>query len=210
VTEITNGVRSVLARPAVYELWSWLVGAEHAWRTWIEECVRPQPGDRILDLGCGPGQLVALLPNGVSYLGIDISADYVARARERCGCHARFEVADATTFNAGASRFRLVLAYGVLHHLDDNQAMGLLDGAARALESTGRVVTVDPVYVPDQSAAARAIIARDRGQHVRTRGGYAQLAQDRFSDVNVVVRHDLLRIPYSHCILDCSTAGKPA
>jgi SAM-dependent methyltransferase len=210
VTETTRGVRSVLARPAVYELWSRLVGAEHAWFTFIEDYVRPQPGDRILDLGCGPGQLLALLPKGVTYLGIDISPQYIARARQRFGAQARFEVGDATKFDAEASRFKLVLAYGVLHHLDDTQTLGLFESAARALESTGRLVTVDPVYAPDQSRAARAIISRDRGQHVRTRDEYARLARDRFSGVTDVVRHDFLRIPYSHCILECSAAGVKA
>ncbi|MGH3264643.1 MAG: hypothetical protein ACRDNS_21920, partial [Trebonia sp.] len=98
----------------------------------------------------------------------------------------------------------LVLAFGVLHHLDDRQAKEALRLAARGLARDGRVVTVDPVYAPGQSHVARAIIARDRGQHVRTLDAYEALAREAFSTVQAVVRHDLLRMPYSHCILESS------
>jgi SAM-dependent methyltransferase len=210
MTEVTSGIRSVLSRPVVYEVWSRLVGGEHGRSTLIREYARPRPADRILDLGCGPGELLAYLPGGVSYLGVDISPDYIARAREQYGTRAEFRVGDATAFDPGDDRFDLVLAFGVLHHLDDDQTGGLLRAAARAVDPGGRVVTVDPVHAQGQSRAARAIISRDRGQHVRTGEGYAALAREVYPTVNSVVRHDLLRIPYSHCILQCASGAASA
>jgi SAM-dependent methyltransferase len=207
MSEITSGVRSVLARPGVYELWSRLVGGEHGRTALLEQYARPQPDERILDLGCGPGELLAYLPHGVDYLGVDLSADYIARARERHGDRAQFEVGDATKFDlAGRARFGLVLAFGVVHHLDDRQAQGLFEGAGRALSSGGRLVTVDPVFAEGQSRLAQAIIERDRGQHVRDEEGYASIARAAFENVAVTIRHDLLRIPYSHCVLECTVA----
>lgn len=210
MTEITSGIRSVLSRPVVYEVWSRLVGGEHGRSTLISEYARPGPADRILDLGCGPGELLAYLPPGVSYLGVDISKEYIARAREQYGARAEFRAGDATAFDPDADRFDLVLAFGVLHHLDDDQARGLLRAAAAAVDPDGRVVTVDPVYAPGQSRAARAIISRDRGRHVRTGGSYVALAREVYPTVNSVVRHDLLRIPYSHCILQCASEAVSA
>lgn len=204
MTEITRGIRSILSRPAVYELFSRLVGGERTRRTLVGQYVRPSAGDRILDIGCGPGELVTLLPADVRYVGVDISAAYIERARDRFGSRAEFHVGDATTFSPGERRFDLVLAMGVLHHLDDAQAEDLLQMAARALAPNGRVVTVDGVYAPGQSRIARAIIARDRGQHVRALDGYEALAGESFSTVHSVVRHDLLRMPYSLCILESS------
>jgi hypothetical protein len=96
----------------------------------------------------------------------------------------------------------LVTALGVLHHLDDAQAHDLFRGAANALKLDGRVVTVDPTFAPGQSRAARAIIARDRGQHVRTMTSYPTLAASLFTSVRSVMRYDLLCIPYSHCIIE--------
>jgi hypothetical protein len=67
------------------------------------------------------------------------------------------------------------------------------------------MVTVDPVFEPGQHRIARTVISRDRGQHVRTKERYAELARTAFGEVGVTVRHDLLRFPYSHCILECRT-----
>jgi SAM-dependent methyltransferase len=163
-----------------------------------------------LDLGCGPGELLEYLPADVSYLGVDISPEYVERARQRHGSRARFELADATRFEAERGRFDLVLAFGVLHHLDDNQARAMLAGAARALAPSGRAIAVDPALADGQKRAARMIIRRDRGHHVRDADHYARLAMPSFSRVHAVIRHDLLRIPYTHCILECTAAAAPA
>lgn len=207
MSQVTTGIRSVLSRPAVYELWSRLVGGERGRTTLLEQYARPQADERILDLGCGPGELLAYLPHGVDYLGVDLSAEYIARARERYGDRAQFEVGDATAFElADREEFGLVLAFGVVHHLDDRQAEGMFQSAGRALRRGGRLVTVDPVFASEQSRPARAIIARDRGQHVRDREGYARIAGAAFENVEVTVRHDLLRIPYSHCVLECTVA----
>lgn len=204
MTEITGGIRSILSHPAVYELFSRLVGGDKARRTLIAEHVRPSARDRILDIGCGPGELLTLMPADVRYVGVDISAVYIDRARDRFGTKAEFHVGDASTFSPEERRFDLVLAIGVLHHLDDHKARDLLQMAGRALAPDGRAVTVDGVYAPGQSPVAKAIIARDRGQHVRALDGYRALAGETFSTVQAVVRHDLLRMPYSLCILESS------
>jgi hypothetical protein len=49
----------------------------------------------------------------------------------------------------------------------------------------------------------RWLLAKDRGKFVRTREEYLRLALARFSKVESHVRHDLLRIPYTHLIMRC-------
>jgi SAM-dependent methyltransferase len=206
MSQITTGVRSILSRPAVYELWSRAVGGKRGRSTLIREHVRPAPGARVLDLGCGPGELLEFLPRDIGYVGIDISEEYIERARERFGGRAEFHVGDATLMARDLGSFDLVLAFGVLHHLDDEQSRGLFAVARSVLHDGGRAVTVDPVYDAGQSPLARAVIARDRGQHVRRQDAYARLAETSFARVATTVRSDLLRIPYTHCIIECSAA----
>jgi SAM-dependent methyltransferase len=206
--ERSTGARAVLSVPLVYELWSRLVGGKRGRSTLVREHVRPRAGERVLDLGCGPGELLPFLGD-VRYVGVDISEQYIARARERFGERAEFRVGDATRIGPDLRGFDLVIAFGVIHHLDDAGAVRLFRGAVDALPDGGRVVTVDPTYAPGQGRAARAVIARDRGQHVRGPKEYERLAREALSTVETVVRHDLLRIPYSHCILECRS-GKEA
>jgi SAM-dependent methyltransferase len=203
MSQITTGVRSVLSRPQVYELWSRMVGGERGRSTLVREYVRPISGARILDLGCGPGELLEFLPESVSYVGVDLSEDYIGRARERFGKRAEFYVGDATSINRDLGDFDLVLAFGVLHHLDDDQAQGLFRGASRVLRQNGRAITVDPVFAAGQGRAAHLVISRDRGQHVRDRAAYTALASASFPKVTSAVRDNLLRIPYTHCIIEC-------
>ena len=50
----------------------------------VVEWLAPRPGERILDLGCGDGQLTArIAAGGIEIRGVDSSAAMVAAARER-------------------------------------------------------------------------------------------------------------------------------
>jgi hypothetical protein len=94
----------------------------------------------------------------------------------------------------------------VLHHLDDSHALSLFKLARRGLKPGGRLVTYDGCFVAGQPKLARFVVSRDRGQYVRESAEYAKLASLVFPEVRSFVRHDLLRIPYTHVILQCGTS----
>lgn len=104
--------------------------------------------------------------------------------------------------------FGLVVALFVLHHLDESEARQLFATAARHLEPGGLLLTADPAFVPGQSPIARFLISRDRGAFVRDEAGYRALAAAAgITPVESTVRHDLLTVPYSHCILTYRKPG---
>ena len=72
-----------------------------------------------------------------------------------------------------------------------------------ALKPGGKLVTLDGVWSKGQSAGARALLARDRGQFIRNEESYLRIASKAFDNVKVSIRHDLLRIPYTHIIMEC-------
>jgi SAM-dependent methyltransferase len=208
VSEVTTGIRSILAHPLVYELWSRAVGGVRCRRILVNDYVHPRDGDRILDLGCGPGGVVDYLPPAVEYVGIDLNPGYIASAQARFGNGRReFRVGDASGLDSDLDGFDIVMVFALLHHLDDAAARSLLRRAAGALVPGGRIVAVDAALTEDQSAASRAVVARDRGQNVRTREQYVALAGESFTDVIAITRDDLLRIPYTHCILEARRAA---
>ena len=196
-----HSIRSTLAAPALYQMWSNAAGGK-VWKTLVSEYIRPGSNARILDIGCGPGTLVPYLPQS-GYLGFDLSSKYIATARKRFP-NARFECERVSEFSSVKEQdFDLVLAIGIIHHLDDWEAIRLFQIAHQALKPEGRLVTVDGVFTDDQSPVARWLLKRDRGEHVRMKEEYVKLASQVFDNVKPVVRHDLLRIPYSHLILEC-------
>lgn len=197
---------AILDLPALYKLFSTMVGAQNSQSIFINQYVRPVTGDRILDIGCGPGNILDYLPQQIDYFGFDFNTSYIESATKRYGYRGKFfcqRVAEAQVFLEQPESFDIVMAIGILHHLDDAEALHLFEIAKRALKPGGRLVTFDGCYVNDQSRAAKYLLSRDRGQFVRDEKGYADLARARFDDVRISIRHDLLRIPYTHIMLEC-------
>ena len=197
-----QSIRSILSIPAAYQLWWNLVGGPAWAKVLVNEYVQPRAGARILEIGCGPGTIVGFLPPS-DYLGFDLSPEYIALARRRFP-GARFVCERVSQFSlAKEQSFDVVLALGIVHHLDDAEARQLFLIACDALKPGGKLVTFDGVWVDGQSSAARWLLKRDRGEHVRSEREYVAIASQVFSKIRPSVRHDLLRIPYTHLILEC-------
>jgi len=94
-----------------------------------------QPGERILDLGCGDGVLTAeLAAAGASVVGVDSSDDFVSAACAR-GLDVRLMDGQALAFS---SEFDAVFSNAALHWMTD--APAVVRGVARALKPGGRFV----------------------------------------------------------------------
>jgi trans-aconitate methyltransferase len=96
-----------------------------------------KPGERILDVGCGTGQLTAEITQfGAEVVGIDSSPEMIASARQNFP-QVMFEVADVTALTY-ASEFDVVVSNAALHWVRDQPAA--IDSIARALKPGGRLV----------------------------------------------------------------------
>jgi cyclopropane fatty-acyl-phospholipid synthase-like methyltransferase len=196
-------IRPILDRPFFYELYHSLIGANHRSRVLVEEYIRPKPHDRILDIGCGPGNMLPFLPQ-CEYLGVDANPTYIASAQQRYGNRGEFvceRVSHHSVQHFGA--FDIVLALGLIHHLEDSEAKDLFRIGYTALKPGGRMITNDGCYAVGQSAAKRFLLSRDRGRFVRTQEQYVELAHSWFQEVKPHLREDVLRIPYTHLIMEC-------
>ena len=197
-----EAIREVLSLPRAYQSFWHLVGGVKRNRALVRNYIRPQSGDRILDIGCGPGSMAPFLLDS-EYLGVDASPEYIDEARRRFP-QMRFACQRVSQYNlVQRNHFDIVLALGVLHHLDDAEAVTLFQIARDALRPGGRLVTIDGVWTDDQSQLVKYLLSRDRGRFVRTEAKYRELAAKVFSNIESSVQHDMLRIPYSHVILKC-------
>lgn len=195
--------KSVLSVPWLYSGLQRILGAPQLRQQLVDRYVRPRPGARVLDIGCGTAEIVNSLGD-VEYVGYDPSPAYIEAARSRTGSEsAEFHVGgvDNVDGEALAGRFDTVLALGVLHHITDREASRLFELARQALTQGGRVLTIDPALEDDQNRIARFLIRNDRGEHVRTPQGYREIARSVFPVAKCEVRHDLLNVPYTHAIV---------
>ncbi len=99
----------------------------------------PQPGERVLDLGCGTGHLTAkIAASGATAAGIDSDGGMVAQAQANYP-NLEFAVADATDFSF-AHPFDAVFSSAVLHWIPQAQAGWAVANVHRALKPSGRFV----------------------------------------------------------------------
>ena len=203
MAQVTTGIRSILSHSRVYEFLQGFLGGKRGYRYFVDTYIRPHPGMRILDIGCGPATVLDHLLETVEYVGLDIHEKYVASARKKFGRRATFLCSTIEAAPSDLADFDLVLGMGLLHHLDQEPAEHFFALAAKALKPNGRCLTVDGGLVPGQHLLARLFIALDRGRNIRTAEGYKALAHTAFPVAQQTVRHDLLRLPYTHIIMEC-------
>ncbi|HSZ84351.1 MAG TPA: methyltransferase domain-containing protein [Polyangia bacterium] len=103
----------------------------------LVELLAPRAGERVLDLGCGTGELTAMIAaRGASVTGLDTSEEMIATARARAP-GLTFSVADGQALTYDGA-FDAVFSNAALHwmpRMDD-----VVAGVARALARPGRFV----------------------------------------------------------------------
>jgi SAM-dependent methyltransferase len=199
----TTGLYSFTRVPALYEAFQRALGSTRTRKTIIADYIRPATGARILDLGCGPAAILPFLQQTtkVSYVGIDLNEAHIASAHAEHGDSGRFHAGDfASLKNELGGTVDLVICLGLLHHLEDDRVVELGRLAHTYLAPGGRLIAADPVFAEGQAWVARQLAAADAGKRVRTADGYRSLIGQTFQDCMFHLRHDLLRVPYSHCI----------
>ena len=110
------------------------------------------PGQRVLDVGCGPGRhALALARRGIGVLGVDASEEFVALAREAAAAEdldATFEVLDVRGLDL-VERYHAVIClcqggFGLLGGRDEIDVFGRIVRAARA----GGHVAISTFHAP--------------------------------------------------------------
>ena len=157
-------------------------------------------GQRILDFGCGPGDLLERFVE-VHYLGIDPLARCVKVAQEKLKklkINGEVKQGDHDSLlNLEPNSFDLIIAIGVLHHMPDSDAQAFLNYSANLLKKeTGRLVTLDPCVFNTQSYVSRFMVLRDRGRFVRKENEYKELVELKYKDVILNQHTNILRMPY--------------
>lgn len=143
MTDVIDGLTSYTLKHLRERWW------DDAFNAFLSETLRPRPGNRILDVGCGEG--IAEVSIGrrqisqVRLIGVDIVFDKVLEASRTAASHnqrAGYAAGDARRLPFSDGAFDSVYCVAVLQHIDDVESA--VSEFARVTAVHGRVVAVEP------------------------------------------------------------------
>lgn len=193
----------ILKLAKVYQLYQWLVGAHKYTRLFARQYIRYQDRQKILDIGCGPADILKYLPPNVAYTGIDLSEDYIRDARKQYP-DMHFVCANITDndLTLKDEPFDTIFCIGVQHHLNDSEMEEMLHFAWSRLKSGGRWLSLEPVRTPQQGRIEKWFMDNDRGKYIRTAEGYKAIYDRVFEGTKQTILTKTMNIPFTIIITE--------
>ena len=149
----------------------------------LYEMLGPEGTKVVLDVGCGTGDALNYLDGFEQYFGVDNDPVAIEAATKKFGSRkgVSFECRTLRESDVAELAPTGVVLSGLLHHLPDGDAEGLLRMVATS-SRLARIVTSDIVYLPGKHF--NNLLARlDRGKFCRAQDGYSTIARKAGLDV---------------------------
>ncbi|HEX6559590.1 MAG TPA: methyltransferase domain-containing protein, partial [Longimicrobiales bacterium] len=143
---------SLINTTRAYDLLVWLLtfGREDVLSAKFLDLARVRPGERVLDVACGTGELAIAAKRRVGAAGAVSAIDALPASIERAGRKARnvrvdvdFRVAVVELLPFDDAQFDVVLSTLMLHHLPRAARETCMLEIARVLKPGGRVLAID-------------------------------------------------------------------
>ena len=201
--KFSKKIKIILENPVIFNLFEKFMGVSRPRKKFINNYVCPKRNDKILDLGCGTGELITYLPSNIEYLGLDNNPNYIKSAKKKYSEYGEFQcvgVEENTSF-IKKNYFDIVMSAGVIHHINDEVALELIKKAYYALKPGGTFVSFDPVLVENQNFISRFLIKNDRGEFVRTKEQYKRLISEIYKEYETFHMNNLHYFPYDLFIM---------
>ena len=129
----------------------------------VRDLVDPQPGDRVLDLGCAAGAIAHYLSTfGAESVGVDFEPLAIEKARELFP-GVRFEVADACDLPFPDASFDKAVAADFVEHIEDETFLRMCAEVRRVLEPDGTfaLYTPNPRHLVERLKAREILLAQN-------------------------------------------------
>lgn len=192
-----------------------------AWANWghlrafelLKKYIAWKPGETILELGCGAGNLATHFCNEkMSYIGLDISSQRIAYAKKRFP-QGIFLVADARQpLISPTTRPHYAFCHGLLHHLSPEDTLAVLKQTAQTIGPEGRFVAIEDV-LPESSTKAplNHLFAKlDDGKYIRTQKGWRNLFGASLIETELIVLSPRWYVPKLACHINLHNFISPS
>ncbi len=204
--QTSKGLGPLLEIAWIYDLFQNLVGGKRA-RKWIAQNIwKCNRGEKVVDIGCGTGDILNYLPDDIEYVGFDKNETYIQYARKKFGNRGKFLVGTPGDYlksiDNELNMADLVLCNYILHHLNANEVLDVFKLSKNIMAPKGRLVCIEPTFLIKQSKISKWLLSQDRGQFIRSEQVWKEITGKVFDTFSTSVVTGLIRIPYIHIIIE--------
>ena len=202
MSQRTNSFYNFINSPLTYMLIQKIMSGT-AFRKKIIKKNIPNKDIKVLDIGCGPAEILNYIPNSV-YYGYDIDKRSINYARNHfknlnhhffCKKFTEKEIRKLPKFD-------YVILFGILHHLRNEEVKKILQLCKKVMNKNATLLTEDSIFIKNQNLIARFLINKDRGLCVRKKKEYIGLIKKSFKQVSSKIIHQKL-VPYTWFTMTC-------
>jgi len=198
-----NQIYNFINSPLVYRIIQYIMSGTSFRNSIIKKNIR-KSNLKILDIGCGPAQILEQIPR-CDYYGYDIdqrSIQYAKKKYRQKNYHFYCKKFNKSEIKK-LPKFDFVIFFGILHHLSNKEADKMLTLCKRIMKKNSKLLTEDPILVEKQNIIAKFLIEKDRGINVRQKKEYINLLKKHFKKIKNKVTHQFF-IPYTWFTTICS------
>jgi len=158
---------------------------------------------KVLDIGCGPAEVLNYIPNSV-YYGYDIDPRSINYAKKKykdknhhffCKKFGKSEIKKLPKID-------YVILFGIVHHLNDEEVKNLFELCKKVMKKNAVLLTEDPILIKNQNPIARFLIKNDRGMNIREKSNYLKLVNVYFKNIRAKITHQFF-VPYTWFSVIC-------
>jgi len=202
MSQRTNRLYNLVNSPLVYIFFQKIMSGTSFRKKIIEDNIDNKKF-KILDIGCGPAEILKYIPNSI-YYGYDIdkrSIDYAKKKyknknhRFYCKYFRKSEIRKLPKFD-------YVILFGILHHLKNKEVNTILNLCKKVMKKNALLLTEDPIFLKKQNFIAKFLINKDRGLNVRSKNEYIGLVNNHFQNIKSKITHQIF-VPYTWFSMIC-------
>jgi 2-polyprenyl-3-methyl-5-hydroxy-6-metoxy-1,4-benzoquinol methylase len=194
-------IKNILNFPLAYKLSQKIFLADNFRKKILQKHFKENVG-RILDIGCGPGNMVENLSFN-EYFGFDTDLNYIEYAKKKYkNCKFFCETFSINSIKK-INKVDVVLLFGLLHHLSDEEVSELISTIIHSVRNEFKILILDPVFVENQNPIAKFLIENDRGLFVRNTTGYLKLFSNKNLKFDYKI-YDQKIVPYTWIVTEIS------
>ena len=198
-----NQIYNFINNPVIYKIIQGIMSGTSLRNSIIKKNIK-KSNLKILDIGCGPAQILEHIPQ-CDYYGYDIDRRFIQYAKKKY--HQKNYHFYCKKFNKTElkklPKFDFIIFFGILHHLSNKEVHEILKLCKKIMKKNSKLLTEDPILIENQNVIAKFLIKKDRGLNVRNKQEYINLLKKHFKKIKNKVTHQYF-IPYTWFTTVCS------